>query len=58
MWFLDDKNDTAQKRLFGKKNEAWHLSLSGQYTHFMLFSSKSEHDPIADQAYDLTQQWN
>ena len=35
---------------FGKKIETWHVGLSCQYTHFMSFLSKSEHDTIADQA--------
>ena len=33
-----------------EKNETWHVGLSCQYTHFMSFSSKSEHDTVADQA--------
>ena len=35
---------------FWKKIETWYVRLSCQYTHFMSFSSKSEHDTIADQA--------
>ena len=35
---------------FWKKIETWHVGLSCQYTHFMSFSSKSEHDTVADQA--------
>ena len=33
-----------------EKIETWHVWLSCQYTHFMSFSSKSEHDIVADQA--------
>ena len=33
-----------------EKNETWHVGLSCQYTHFMSFSSKSEHDTVANQA--------
>ena len=33
-----------------EKIETWHVGLSCQYTHFMSFSSKSEHDTVADQA--------
>ena len=47
--FLMTKNAAAQKRLFGK-NETWYVGLSCQYKHFMSFSSKSEHDIVADQA--------
>ena len=35
---------------FWSKIETWHVRLSCQYTHFMSFSSKSEHDTVADQA--------
>ena len=38
------------KNGFLEKNETWHVGLSCQYTHFMSFSSKSEHETIADQA--------
>ena len=38
------------KNGFLEKIETWHVGSSGQYTHFMSFSSKSEHDTIADQA--------
>ena len=38
------------KNVFLEKNETWHVGLSCQYTHFMSFSSKSEHDTVADQA--------
>ena len=38
------------KNGFLEKNEAWHVGLSCQYTHFTSFSSKSEHDTVADQA--------
>ena len=38
------------KNSFLEKNETWHIGLSCQYTHFMSFSSKSEHDTVADQA--------
>ena len=38
------------KNGFLEKIETWHVGLSCQYTHFMSFSSKSEHDTIADQA--------
>ena len=38
------------KNDFLEKIETWHVGLSCQYTHFMSFSSKSEHDTIADQA--------
>ena len=47
--FWITKYAVAQKRLFGKI-ETWHVGLSCQYTHFMSFSSKSEHDTVADQA--------
>ena len=33
-----------------EKIETWHVGLSCQYTHFMSFSSKSEHVTVADQA--------
>ena len=35
------------KNGFLEKIETWHVGL---YTHFMSFSSKSEHDTVADQA--------
>ena len=35
---------------FLQKIETWHVGLSCQYTHFMSFSNKSEHDTVADQA--------
>ena len=35
---------------FLEKIETWHVGLSCQYTHFMSFSSKSEHDTVADLA--------
>ena len=38
------------KNGFLEKIETWHVGLSCQYTHFMSFSSKSEHDTVADQA--------
>ena len=38
------------KNSFLEKIETWHVGLSCQYTHFMSFSNKSEHDTIADQA--------
>ena len=38
------------KNGFLEKIETWQVGLSCQYTHFMSFSSKSEHDTIADQA--------
>ena len=38
------------KNGFLEKIETWHVGFSCQYTHFMSFSSKSEHDTIADQA--------
>ena len=41
---------TLLKNGFLEKIETWHVGLSCQYTHFMSFSSKSEHDTVADQA--------
>ena len=38
------------KNGFLEKIETWHVGLSCQYTHFMSFSGKSEHDTVADQA--------
>ena len=38
------------KNGFLEKIETWHVGLSCQCTHFLSFSSKSEHDSIADQA--------
>ena len=38
------------KNGFLEKIETWHVGLSCQYAHFMSFSSKSEHDTVADQA--------
>ena len=38
------------KNGFLEKIETWYVGLSCQYTHFMSFSSKSEHDTVADQA--------
>ena len=38
------------KNGFLEKIETSHVGLSCQYTHFMSFSSKFEHDTIADQA--------
>ena len=38
------------KNGFLEKIETWHVGLSCQYTHFMSFSSKSEHETITDQA--------
>ena len=38
------------KNGFLEKNETWHVGLSCQYTHFMSFSNKSEHDTVGDQA--------
>ena len=42
------------KNGFLEKIETWHVGLSCQYTHFMSFSSKSEHDTVADQATLIT----
>ena len=42
------------KNGFLEKIETWHVGLSCQYTHFMLFSSKSEHDTVAHQATLIT----
>ena len=39
-----------RKNGFLEKIETWHVGLSCQYTHFISFSSKSEHDTVADQA--------
>ena len=50
MGFLDDKKCRLRKNGFLEKIETWHVGLSCQYTHFMSFSSKSEHDTVADQA--------
>ena len=44
------------KNGFLAKIETWHVGLSCQYTHFMSFSSKSEHDTVADQATLKTNQ--
>ena len=33
-----------------EKIETWHVGFSCQYTHFMSFSSKSEHVTVPDQA--------
>ena len=38
------------KNGFLEKIETWNVVLSCQYPHFMSFSSKSEHDTVADQA--------
>ena len=38
------------KNGFLEKIETGHVGSSCQYTHFMSFSSKSEHDTVADQA--------
>ena len=38
------------KNGFLEKIETWHVRLSCQYTHSISFSSKSEHDIVADQA--------
>ena len=38
------------KNGFLEKIETWHVGLSCQYIHFMSFSSKSEHDTVADLA--------
>ena len=38
------------KHGFLEKIETWHVGLSCQYTHYMSFSSKSEHVTVADQA--------
>ena len=38
------------KNGFLEKIETWYVGLSCQYTHFMSFSSKSEHDTVADEA--------
>ena len=37
------------KNGFLEKIETWHVGLSCQYTHYMSFSSKSEHVTVADQ---------
>ena len=50
MGILDNIKCRYSKTAFWKKIETWHLGLSYQYTHFMSFSSKSEHDTVADQA--------
>ena len=50
MGILDYKKCCCSETAFWKKIETWHVGLSCQYTHFMSFSSKSEHDTIADQA--------
>ena len=50
MGILDYIKCCYSKTAFWKKIETWHVGLSCQYTHFMSFSSKSEHDTIADQA--------
>ena len=55
--FLKTKNSAGQKRLFGKKIETWYVGLSSQYTHSMSFSSKSEHDTVADQAITKGKNW-
>ena len=49
MGILDYIKCRYSKTAFGKI-ETWHVGLSYQYTHFMSFSSKSEHDTVADQA--------
>ena len=38
------------KNGFLENIETWHVGLSCQHTHFMSFSSKSEHVTVADQA--------
>ena len=45
------------KNGFLEKIETWHVGLSCQYTHFMSFSSKSEHDTVADQATLRVVEW-
>ena len=50
MGILDYIKCHYSKNGFLDKIETWHVSLSCQYTHFMSFSSKSEHDTVADQA--------
>ena len=50
MGILDYINCCYSKTAFLEKIETWHVGLSCQYTHFMSFSSKSEHDTVADQA--------
>ena len=50
MGILDYIKCRYSKNGFLEKIETWHVGLSCQYTHFMSFSSKSEHDTIADQA--------
>ena len=50
MGILDYKKMPLLKNGFLEKIETWHVGLSCQYTHFMSFSSKSEHDTVADQA--------
>ena len=46
------------KNGFLEKIETWHVGLSCQYTYFMSFSSKSEHDTVADQATLMDSAWN
>ena len=50
MGIFDYKKCRCSKTAFLEKIETWHVGLSCQYTHFMSFSSKSEHDTVADQA--------
>ena len=50
MGILDYIKCCYSEMAFLEKIETWHVGLSCQYTYFMSFSSKSEHDTIADQA--------
>ena len=50
MGILDYIKYCCSKNSFLEKIETWHVGLSCQYTHFMSFSSKSEHDTVADRA--------
>ena len=52
MGILEDKIKRWPKTFFFffGKIEIWHVGLSCQYTHSISFSSKSEHDTVADQA--------
>ena len=50
MGILDYITMLLLKNGFLEKIETWHVGLSCQFTHFMSFSIKSEHDTVADQA--------
>ena len=50
MGILDYIKCRYSKTAFWKNIETWHVGLSWQCTHFMSFSSKSEHVTLADQA--------